>query len=543
MDRAGAAQAPGSELPDSGKCESLVLRWYVGHTPCSPRLCAVLLDHVQVHFGQRAIMARPKAHDDFWEQVRMSSFTQLFMKPAPPLLAKSPESLVSECKWPPLRTRTMLFLEVLRIRHRVDQMLEGLVSREVLCLTEEQFTRAAALNLETLKQLHCECMRLHALDALDIDIISHLKWFAWVQQCSTDLGKYDGDPSFSSEHVHAYVQLLSRPAQALSNASSSPGSMRGSDGIAGVLSRWLWGTIECSRRTRAVFCVVPFRQTLQAYARHGSDRILNLLMMPTKCTMPNVAGNALPLSTFPTFSLEIVQLLSAVLPHAACNPCTDTLQFCLNLLLTTHSQLVLPMGSAVTHAARSGNIPALKLLHESRAEMAQTVRDELSLISACTHGQTATVNWLLQQRAEARACDDTGSSALLIACNRGHTEIAQLLLEAKADWSHVGNALETIGSGSWTPLHSACFRGCVSICELLILHRADVNSRCGFLDGSSLSMAVMQGHASIVRILLAHGARVTGSQLEWIEREKNRCPNNSNLSEIQALLCAQASGN
>ena len=85
--------------------------------------------------------------------------------------------------------------------------------------------------------------------------------------------------------------------------------------------------------------------------------------------------------------------------------------------------------------------------------------------------------------------------ALHIACRRGHTEAARLLLEANADKDSA-----CVNNGS-TPLRAACVGGCVEVVTLLLEANADKNKAEN--DGSTpLSRASKAGHIEVVRLLL-----------------------------------------
>src|SRR5215467_3108124 len=59
-----------------------------------------------------------------------------------------------------------------------------------------------------------------------------------------------------------------------------------------------------------------------------------------------------------------------------------------------------------------------------------------------------------------------------------------------------------------TPLHDAAWNGYKEIAELLLDHRADVNARHIEAGSTPLHYAIIKDHAGIVAVLLAHGAEV-----------------------------------
>lgn len=88
---------------------------------------------------------------------------------------------------------------------------------------------------------------------------------------------------------------------------------------------------------------------------------------------------------------------------------------------------------------------------------------------------------------------EDGSSALMIASEKGDLEIAKLLIESGADV----NARNVDG---YTALMYAAYKGHYQITELLIKNKADVNAK--DKDGwSALRYAVIQGNVKIAELL------------------------------------------
>ena len=89
--------------------------------------------------------------------------------------------------------------------------------------------------------------------------------------------------------------------------------------------------------------------------------------------------------------------------------------------------------------------------------------------------------------------------ALHVACGRGHTEAARLLLEANADKDRA-----FVNNGS-TPLHYACKGGHVEVVGLLLEASADKDK--AHQNGATpLIIASHQGHLDVVRLLLEANA-------------------------------------
>uniref|UniRef100_A0A8D0C9I6 Ankyrin repeat domain 63 n=1 Tax=Salvator merianae TaxID=96440 RepID=A0A8D0C9I6_SALMN len=111
---------------------------------------------------------------------------------------------------------------------------------------------------------------------------------------------------------------------------------------------------------------------------------------------------------------------------------------------------------------------------------------------------------LLEHRAAVNLRDDTGRSALSLACERGHLEVTKLLVEYGAD-------PDAVDSRGWTPLMYAASLGRTAVVEWLLrvfrrlgicLERADRAGR------TALHLADSAGHTKCVRALKASGALV-----------------------------------
>ncbi len=129
------------------------------------------------------------------------------------------------------------------------------------------------------------------------------------------------------------------------------------------------------------------------------------------------------------------------------------------------------------------------------------------------------IKTLLSRRASLSA--DDGWTPLHYAASSGKTRAAERLLEKGASVNARAHFLEA------TPLHFAAERGHADIVELLLRRGADASARTWYpleltswvekLTGevnkrtkrkrTALGLAKMRGHAEVVRILEAHGAK------------------------------------
>uniref|UniRef100_A0A670ZND9 Ankyrin repeat domain 17 n=1 Tax=Pseudonaja textilis TaxID=8673 RepID=A0A670ZND9_PSETE len=104
--------------------------------------------------------------------------------------------------------------------------------------------------------------------------------------------------------------------------------------------------------------------------------------------------------------------------------------------------------------------------------------------------------------ANVHATTATGDTALTYACENGHTDVADVLLQADADLEHESE-------GGRTPLMKAARAGHVCTVQFLISKGANVNRTTANNDHTVLSLACAGGHLAVVELLLAHGADPT----------------------------------
>ena len=93
----------------------------------------------------------------------------------------------------------------------------------------------------------------------------------------------------------------------------------------------------------------------------------------------------------------------------------------------------------------------------------------------------------------------SGDSALSFACERGHTDVADLLLKWGADLEHESE-------GGRTPLMKAVRAGHYCTAKFLIGKGANVNKATANNDHTPLSLACAGGHLAIVELLLQNKA-------------------------------------
>ena len=109
------------------------------------------------------------------------------------------------------------------------------------------------------------------------------------------------------------------------------------------------------------------------------------------------------------------------------------------------------------------------------------------------------VKYLLEARAEVNAQTSTGDTALSFACERGHTDVADLLLKWNSDLEHESE-------GGRTPLMKAVRAGHYCTAKFLLGKGANSNKATTNNDHTPLSLACAGGHLAIVELLLQNKA-------------------------------------
>ena len=141
------------------------------------------------------------------------------------------------------------------------------------------------------------------------------------------------------------------------------------------------------------------------------------------------------------------------------------------------------------------------LLEEGKANIEETEpKGNTALKQAASEGHASTVALLLSKGARVDTRNEDGFTPLLSAVKNGHKEVFQILIEGGAC-----DLEERIHPTEYTALHEAAIRGHIALVELLISHKADLNSR-SRTEATPLLLASQEGHLASVVTLLQAGA-------------------------------------
>lgn len=125
-----------------------------------------------------------------------------------------------------------------------------------------------------------------------------------------------------------------------------------------------------------------------------------------------------------------------------------------------------------------------------------------ALIVACENGFTEVVKCLISQGADINLINSHGHSALVYASHMGHIDIVKILIEHGAD-------LNLPNERDFTPIHASLKGKHFEICKLLIEAGADVNKK-NILGDRVLNLSCRLGCSEIVEILVRSNVVLEG---------------------------------
>ena len=130
-----------------------------------------------------------------------------------------------------------------------------------------------------------------------------------------------------------------------------------------------------------------------------------------------------------------------------------------------------------------------------------------ALIKAAKKGDMNKVERLIENGADIKAKDKSGSTSLDWAAYGGHTDVVKFLIKKGEDIN--------------TALISAALGGQIDLVQLLIEKNANVNA--AYEEGSTpLIFAAMSGHTNVVRLLIDNGADVKAERNGFIHNHDHR---------------------
>mmetsp|Transcript_12839 Transcript_12839/g.16545 ORF Transcript_12839/g.16545 Transcript_12839/m.16545 type:complete len:171 (-) Transcript_12839:361-873(-) len=119
--------------------------------------------------------------------------------------------------------------------------------------------------------------------------------------------------------------------------------------------------------------------------------------------------------------------------------------------------------------------------------------------SACNDGNLKRVQGMLGSGdiVNVNFVNEYGSTPLILACLKGHTDIVKVLLDNYADFN-------VQGPKDWSPLHCATFYGHIETANLLLIHgsRIDVENSHGYVPGSAFNKGVPSDKCAQIKRLL-----------------------------------------
>jgi ankyrin repeat protein len=147
--------------------------------------------------------------------------------------------------------------------------------------------------------------------------------------------------------------------------------------------------------------------------------------------------------------------------------------------------------------------------HKDVADLILTNKAEVNLHDAALLGDLTRAQTLLTDDPNmANDRDSDGQTPLHWAASRGHTEVAKLLLASNAEVNAESNSGET-------PLQLAAIGGHKEAAGLLLVHNADITAKNNlrYPGWTPLHLAAARGHKEVAALLLEHNAGIDAKPL------------------------------
>ncbi|KAJ5717688.1 hypothetical protein N7488_003334 [Penicillium malachiteum] len=192
-------------------------------------------------------------------------------------------------------------------------------------------------------------------------------------------------------------------------------------------------------------------------------------------------------------------------------------------------------------ASREGCHDLLGVFFRVVANPDARVSDQTPLQAAAGRGHLEVVERLLAAKADvnAPAGGSNGRTALQAAASGGHLEVVERLLVAKANVNTPAG-----GSNGRTALQAAASGGHLDVVERLLVAKANVNTPAGFRGRTALQAAASGGHLDVVERLLAATADVNAPAGDQYGRTAlQAAASGGHLEVVERLLVAKADVN
>lgn len=159
--------------------------------------------------------------------------------------------------------------------------------------------------------------------------------------------------------------------------------------------------------------------------------------------------------------------------------------------------------SPLMFAALGGhtNVARKLLEHNAQVNVSSGSNNDIPLTSACWKGHSDVVNLLLEFNSNIEHRTKDGCTPLMLAAREGHISVAELLLKNKSQVNVPS------GSENNIPLTLACWKGHCEVVKLLLEYGSDIEHR-NKAGCTPLMLAAREGHFKTTALLLSHCAQV-----------------------------------